>query len=149
MRLHTRKEFIDLELSQSHEYLLLLQHGLYFPNEQSLNLARELKLLGIQGAVLIGEDFMQIRRLAENTQHIFRWFDNERRMAYPALAKAIHDTYYEKAIIEMIDEIIHVSDRTLRAVNQSADIIFFEVDLRTSGFGFKIVDHPQSFFVTL
>jgi DNA mismatch repair protein MutS2 len=109
MRLHTRKEFIDLELSQSHEYLLLLQHGLYFPNEQSLNLARELKLLGIQGAVLIGEDFMQIRRLAENTQQLFRWFDTDRIESYPALHKVITETHYEKKVIDSIDEVLDES----------------------------------------
>jgi len=109
MRLHTRKDYIDLELSQSHEYLSLLQHGMYFPNEQSLNLSRELKLLGIQGAVLLGEDFMQIRRLAENTQQLFRWFDADRKESYPALFRVISGTNYEKKVIESIDEVLDES----------------------------------------
>lgn len=106
MRLHTRKEYIDVELSQSNEYHLLLQSGQYFPNEQSINLTRELKLLGIQGAVLTGEDFMQIRRLAENTQQIFRWFDTDRIESYPALYKVISESYYEKQVILSIDEVL-------------------------------------------
>ena len=106
LRIHTRKEFIDIELKQSHEYLQLLQNGIYFPNDYITNLSKELKLLGIPGAVLNGEEVLHIRRLAENIEKVFRWFDNERRLAYPGLAQVIADTYYEKAIIKMIDEVL-------------------------------------------
>ncbi|WEK35067.1 MAG: DNA mismatch repair protein MutS [Candidatus Pseudobacter hemicellulosilyticus] len=109
LRIHTRKEYIDLELQQSNEYKLLSQHGQYFPNDHVLNLSRELKLLGIPGATLSGENFVLIRKLAENLQSIFRWFDNDRRLAYPALSKVIADTYYEKAILEMINEVLDES----------------------------------------
>lgn len=79
LRIHTRREYIELELQQTHEFKLLLQNGQYFPNDYTLNLSKELKLLGISGAVLSGEQFLQIRRLAESMQSIFRWFDAERR----------------------------------------------------------------------
>ena len=52
---------------------------------------------------------MQLRKLAENLESIFRWFDSERRMAYPALTKVIADTWYEKAIIRLIDEVLDES----------------------------------------
>ena len=106
LRIHTRKEYIEVELQQSHEFKLLLQTGQHFPNDYTLNLSKELKLLGIAGAVLGGEQFMDIRKLAENMQDIFRWFDNERRIAYPALAKVIEHTYYEKVIVACIDEVL-------------------------------------------
>lgn len=106
LRIHTRKDYIDTELKQTHEYKQLLQNSLYFPNDFILNLSRELKLLSIPGAVLNGEEILEIRKLAESIQRIFRWFDNERRSAYEALARVIADTYYEKAIIEMIDEVL-------------------------------------------
>jgi len=109
LRIHTRREFIELELRQAHEFKLLTQNGQYFPNDHTLNLSRELKLLGIPGAVLGGEQFMQIRRLAESMQSIFRWFDAERRVAYPALAKVIEHTHYEKSIITAIDEVLDES----------------------------------------
>jgi len=109
LRIHTRREFIELELRQAHEFKLLLQNGQYFPNDHILNLARELKLLGIPGAVLTGEQFMQIRKLAESMQNIFRWFDPERRIAYPALTKVIAHTQYEKKIITPIDEVLDES----------------------------------------
>ncbi|HRF20446.1 MAG TPA: hypothetical protein PK977_19840, partial [Chitinophagaceae bacterium] len=32
LRIHTRQEFIELELKQSHEYRQLIVNGIYFPN---------------------------------------------------------------------------------------------------------------------
>lgn len=106
LRIHTRKEFIELELQQSHEYKLLTEHSMYFPNDYVLNLAKELRLLGIPGGMLTGEQFILVRKLAESMQNIFRWFDNDRRLAYPALVKVIDDTYYEKVIMELIDDVL-------------------------------------------
>ncbi|MEP7279536.1 MAG: MutS2/Smr-associated SH3 domain-containing protein, partial [Bacteroidota bacterium] len=83
-------------------------------------LSKELKLLGIPGAVLGGEDFMGIRKLAANLHDIFRWFGAEKKIAYPALAKVIEHTYYEKAIVEGIDDVLdengHVKDSASEAL---------------------------------
>jgi DNA mismatch repair protein MutS2 len=109
LRIHTRKEYIELELQQSNEYKLLIQHGMYFPNDYVLNLHKELQLLGIDGALLSGEQFVQIRKLAESIQQVFRWFNAERKLAYPALAQVIQYTRYEKIILEEIDAILDES----------------------------------------
>lgn len=106
LRVHTKKEFVETELRQTHEYRQLLANGIYFPNDYVLNLSRELKLLGIPGAVLSGEEFMQLRKLAESIEKLFRWFDAERRQAYGGLAGVIAGTAYEKKIIERIDVIL-------------------------------------------
>lgn len=106
LRIHTRKEFIDTELRQSHEYRQLIQNNIYFPNDYILNLAKELKLLSIPGAVLTGEQVLLIRKLAESIEKIFRWFDPERKTAYNGLAHVIEHAYYEKAIIGMIDDVL-------------------------------------------
>ncbi len=106
LRIHTRKDFVDTELRQTHEYRQLMINSIYFPNDYILNLARELKLLSIPGAVLGGEEFQLLRKLAGSMEKIFRWFDAERKSAYGALAKVIEGTYYEKAIIQMIDEVL-------------------------------------------
>ncbi len=106
LRIHTKIEFIEVELRQSSEFKSLLQSGQYFPNDHVLNLAKELKLLGIPGAVLSGEQFLQLRKLAESMQNIFRWFDKEKRIAYPALTRVIADTYYEKVILQLIDDVL-------------------------------------------
>lgn len=106
LRIHTRKEFVETELRQTHEYRQLLSNGIYFPNDHILNLGRELKLLSIPGALLNGEELMLIRKLAESIGKIFRWFDPERKQAYGGLSRVIADTYYEKVIIELIDEVL-------------------------------------------
>ncbi len=104
LRIHTRKDFIVHELTQSSEFKQLLDAGQYFPNDYVLNLAKELKLLGIPGAVLTGDQFLDIRKLAESIQRIFRWFDKDRKTIYPALYKVIATTTYEKEIIALIDQ---------------------------------------------
>lgn len=106
LRIHTRKDFIDLALKQSHEYHQLLLNRIYFPNDYVLNLSKDIKLLSIPGAVLNGEQLMQIRKLLESVQHIFRWFDAERRIVYEGLASVIKDTYYEKTIALLIDDVL-------------------------------------------
>ena len=104
--IHTRKEYIQLELQQTFEFKSILQQAQYFPNDFTLPLQQELRLLAIPGALITGEQWLQIRKLSENTANIFRWFDTERRQAFPAMAQVIKDVYYEKTIIEMIDEVI-------------------------------------------
>lgn len=106
LRIHTRKDFVENELRQSHEYRQLIANSIYFPNDYVLNLSRELKLLSIPGAVLNGEELMQVRKLAESIEKIFRWFDAERRQVYGGLLKIIDGTYYEKVIIELIDDVL-------------------------------------------
>lgn len=106
LRVHTRKEYIGLALRQSYEYKQLAQHQQSLPNDHVLNLSRQLSLLSIPGAVLVGEDFLDIRKLAESIERIFRWFNEERKAAYPGLFVCIQDTWYEKQIIEWIDEVL-------------------------------------------
>ncbi|RXK85625.1 endonuclease MutS2 [Filimonas effusa] len=106
LRVHNRKEYILTELQQTHEYRLLLQMAMYFPNDYVLNISKDIKLLGIPGSTLTGEQWMLVRKLAESIEKIFRWFDNDRRTGYPALSKVIAESYYEKVIIELIDEVL-------------------------------------------
>src|SRR6185295_4253091 len=106
LRIHTRKEFIEPQLTQTHEYKLLFQNHLHFPDDAVFNLSKELKLLSIEGSVLTGNQFLSIKKLTAAIQRIFRWFDNERRIAFPSLALVIGETYFEKTIAEMIDEVL-------------------------------------------
>jgi DNA mismatch repair protein MutS2 len=106
LRIHTKRDYIELELRQTYEYKLLLQQAQYFPNDFISNISKEIKLVAIPGATLSGEQFLLIRKLCDNISNIFRWFDAERRSAYAALTNVIKDSYYEKAIIECIDEIL-------------------------------------------
>lgn len=106
LRIHTKIEFIEPQLKQTHEFKLLLQNNLSFPASDVFNLSKELKLLSIAGAVLKSEDFLRIKKLTENIKQVFRWFDKERTEAYPALHNIVNETYYEKVIIELIDEVL-------------------------------------------
>lgn len=114
LRIHTKIEFIETELRQSFEYKQLLQNSIFFPNDHVFNLSKELKMLSIPGAVLSGDELIEIRKLAELIKNVYRWFDDERRKVYNGLVKIIDGSYYEKAIAEMIDDIIdengHVKD---------------------------------------
>ncbi|MFL5738736.1 MAG: endonuclease MutS2 [Flavisolibacter sp.] len=106
LRIHTKREYIDLELRQSHEYKQLSQNSIHFPNDYVLNLSYELRLLEIEGALLSGEQLVSLRKLAQSMESIFRWFDAERRSSYPALSEVISGTYYEKAILQMINDVV-------------------------------------------
>src|SRR5215211_6397878 len=74
LRIHTRKEFIDRDLKQSHEYKQIIDNSIYFPNDFVLNLSRDLKLLSIPGAIMSGEQLVSFRKLATSIEKIFRWF---------------------------------------------------------------------------
>ena len=106
LRIHTKKDFIETTLKQSLEFKTILQTGIHFPNDFTQNIGRELKLLGIPGASLSGEQFLLIRRLANSTASIFRWFTADTRDAYPALTLIIDNNYYEKNINALIDEVL-------------------------------------------
>ena len=106
LRIHTHKKYIEAALNQTHEFKLVTQQSQYFPLDFVLNISRQIKLLGIDGATLSGEQFLQIKSLCENINNIYRWFDNERRQAYPFLSQVIENSYYDKNITAFIDEII-------------------------------------------
>lgn len=120
LRIHTRKDFIDRELRQSYELKLILEQQQYFPNDFTLNISKDIKLLSIPGALLTGEQWLLIKKLTESIGTIFRWFDQERRIAFPALAEVLNNSYYEKVIIEMINEVL--DDAGNVKDNASADL---------------------------
>jgi DNA mismatch repair protein MutS2 len=106
LRIHTRKEFIEPQLRQAYEYKMLFLNHIHFPDDIVINLTMELKLLSIEGSMLNGHQFLAIRKLSTAIQQIFRWFDNDRRIAFPSLALVINETYFEKTIAILIDEIL-------------------------------------------
>lgn len=105
IRVHTRKDYIDLALQQSHEYKMLLQQSGSFPY-YTLQLAAILKLLSISGSVLSGEEFMGIHTLCESMKNIFRWFDIERKAIFPGLYAVIEQMYFEKEINKRIEQVL-------------------------------------------
>jgi DNA mismatch repair protein MutS2 len=106
LRIHNSIPFIEKALQQTNEFKTLILTAQLFPNEYTNSLDKELKLLSIPGAMLSGDNFLEIKKLTANTENIFRWFNNERRDAWPFMAKVIDETYYEKEIKNSIDQII-------------------------------------------
>ncbi len=111
LRVHTHIQYIQLELQQTHENKILQQSAQAIPADFTHPLEKELKLLGIPGAVLSEDDFVQISRLCEATNNLFRWFNTERREANPALTQVIKDSYFEKVIAELISNVIDDSSQ--------------------------------------
>jgi DNA mismatch repair protein MutS2 len=127
LRIHTRKQFIDLELRQSYQYLQLLSSGQTFQHDQVFNLSKELKLLSIPGAVLTGEVFVQFRNLAESIRGIFRWFDDERMHSSSSLYEVIRHTRFEKSISDEINKVIGDDSRVVD--NASEDLARIRMSL--------------------
>jgi DNA mismatch repair protein MutS2 len=120
LRIHTHQKYIQTALSQTEEYKFIKSANQYFPADFVLDIRKDLKLLGIPGAQLTGEQWLLVRRLAEHTGNIYKWFDVERKQAYSNLFEVIGDNYYEKSIVESIDEII--DDRGNVKDNASEDL---------------------------
>ena len=127
MRIHTHLKYIQSALRQTEEYKYIKSANQYFPTDFVLDIRKDLKLLGIPGAQLTGEQWLLVRRLAEHTGNLYKWFDAERKQAYSNLYEVIGDSYYEKVIIESIDEII--DDRGNVKDNASEDLAKIRIQL--------------------
>ena len=127
LRIHTKKQFIEMELRQSYQYLQLLSSGQTFQHDQVYNLSKELKLLSIPGAVLNGEVFIQFRNLAENIRSIFRWFDDERIHNCSSLYEVLRTTHFEKSIPDEINKVIGEDARVVD--NASEDLARIRMSL--------------------
>jgi DNA mismatch repair protein MutS2 len=106
MRIHTHPKYIQTALSQTQEYKFIKSANQYFPSDFVVDIRKDLKLLGIPGAQLTGEQCLMVRKLADHIQQVFRWFDAERKDAFANLYLILDGTYYEKQIIDSIDAII-------------------------------------------
>ncbi len=106
MRIHTHQKYIQQALSQTQEYKFIKIASQYFPVDFVVDIRKDIKLLGIPGAQLVGEQWLLIRKLADHMNQVFRWFDAERKQAYSNLYHILEGSYYEKQIIDSIDSII-------------------------------------------
>ncbi|MFM1757087.1 MAG: hypothetical protein RL621_2076, partial [Bacteroidota bacterium] len=93
-------------LSQTQEYKFIKSANQYFPSDFVVDIRKDLKLLGIPGAQLTGEQWLLVRKLTDHILQVFRWFDAERKDSFANLYLLLDGTYYEKQIIDSIDGII-------------------------------------------
>lgn len=108
LRFHTRIDYVSKALNETSEFKSTISGSDNFPNDFTLNLHRELKLLSVTGASLGIEDFMAFRQLALNTRDILLWFKRHDNL-FPHLRAICAHISYEKKIIEIISAVIDES----------------------------------------
>ncbi len=105
LRFHTRLDYMQRELEQTHEFLQTLMGPAVFPLHFTHNIQRELKLLSLSGAMLRAEDLLFVWQLTRCIQDILTWFKNHNEL-YPQLHEIVAGIEYEKSIIQIIKEVI-------------------------------------------
>ncbi|HEY9177079.1 MAG TPA: DNA mismatch repair protein MutS [Flavipsychrobacter sp.] len=105
LRFHTRLEYVEKELQQTHEYKMLLGGGDYFPNDFTTNLQKELKLLSIPRSVLSGAQLLALMKLAQNMRDILVWFSKHEGL-YKNLRNICEHITYDKRITDLVSSVI-------------------------------------------
>ena len=126
IRFHVRLDFMERDLLQTNEYKNLLNSNDYFPNNFTLNIQKELKLLSVSGSVLIGEQLLAIQELAANTRDMLRWFERNNEL-FPNLRSISNKIIFEKKIIEIISSVIDDSGNVKD--NASKELMSIRSDL--------------------
>lgn len=105
LRFHTKLEYIEKELKETHDYKMLLGGSESFPNDFTTNLQRELKLLSIPRSVLSGLQLLSCYKLAINMRDILVWF-NKHEGLYQSLRNISEHVTYDKQITQLITAVI-------------------------------------------
>ncbi len=105
LKFQTRIEYIEKALAQTEEYSHILSAQDHFPNDFTRNIEKELKLLGIAGAALSGEQLNTCKQLAYTTRDILSWFKRQDHL-FPQLRALSEKVIYEKQIADIIHEVI-------------------------------------------
>ena len=134
LRFHTRMDYVQRALMQTDEFRSILSGKDYFPNDFTKNLLRELKLIGVQGAVLTGEELLSVQALALSIRDMLLWFKRQGEL-FPNLRSLTEKITYEKTISEIIGSIIdeqgNVRDTASRELMQiRSDLSKLRQDLR-------------------
>ncbi|MCB9046091.1 MAG: DNA mismatch repair protein MutS [Chitinophagales bacterium] len=105
LRFHTRLEYIEKELNETHDYKMLLGGGESFPNDFTTNLQKELKLLSIPRSVLSSQQLLSCYKLAINMRDILIWFSKHEGL-YKHLRAICEHISYDKQIAQVITAVI-------------------------------------------
>jgi DNA mismatch repair protein MutS2 len=92
-------------LHQTNEYVSSYMQDSKIPNHGFDAIHKEIKLLGIENAVLEIGSFRKITSLSRTVNDQLRFF-NKFKELYPSLYKTTEDVEYTKVLIERIDEVI-------------------------------------------
>jgi Mismatch repair ATPase (MutS family) len=126
LKFNTRLEYIDKALQQTNEFKNVLRSSDYFPNDFTNNIQKELKLLGIAGAVLSGEQLLYVQQLALTIKDILLWFKRQDKL-FPNLRALTEKIEYEKEINSTITAVI--DDKGVVRDNASRELMQIRMDL--------------------
>ncbi|MEY4289325.1 MAG: hypothetical protein RLZZ30_1413 [Bacteroidota bacterium] len=99
---------IRVELNRLNEFKSIRIHGEKFPALDFEELQNEIRLLGIQQAVIPIEGFRRLYQASDLVNHIIQFFDKA-LFTYPLLKELTKDVYFTKEILTEIDQVF---DRT-------------------------------------
>lgn len=95
---------IHLDLNRLNEFKSVRMHGEKFPALDFEELETEIRLLGIQQAVIPIEGFRRLYQASDLVNHIIQFFDKA-IFNYPLLNELSNDVYFTKDILTEIDKI--------------------------------------------
>lgn len=105
IKFHTKKEYLEEALEQVNEYKQTLGGSDVFPNDFTKDITSALKLLRIEGAVLKGDDFVDLSRLTLTVRDILLWLKRQNGLYLRLEAIAI-PVIYQKEILKTINETV-------------------------------------------
>ena len=100
----TQFQVLRQELKRLDELRQVRVHGEKFPQLEFEELLQEIKLLGIQKAVISLEGFRRIYQASELVNALVLFFENS-LFKYPLLKELTDDVYYTKEITNEIDQV--------------------------------------------
>ncbi|MEO8149781.1 MAG: DNA mismatch repair protein MutS [Bacteroidia bacterium] len=95
---------IKLALDQTQEFKRIIENGEVFPYNGYEDISRELNILRIENSVLSAEHCLKILSLTKVIHLILKFF-KERESLYENLELLIEGVVYEKAIVDLIEEV--------------------------------------------
>jgi DNA mismatch repair protein MutS2 len=95
---------IRVELNRLNEFKSIRIHGEKFPALDFEELQNEIRLLGIQQAVIPIEGFRRLYQASDLVNHIIQFFDKA-LFTYPLLKELTKDVYFTKEILTEIDQV--------------------------------------------
>lgn len=117
IKFHTKKEYLEEALEQVNEYKQTLGGSDVFPNDFTKDITSALKLLRIEGAVLKGDDFVDLSRLTLTVRDILLWLKRQNGLYLRLEAIAI-PVIYQKEILKTINETIDDSGMVRDSASQ-------------------------------
>lgn len=95
---------IRTELNRLNEFKSIRMHGEKFPALDFEELETEIRLLGIQQAVIPIEGFRRLYQASDLVNHLIQFFDKA-LFQYPLLKELTNDVYFTKEILTEIDKV--------------------------------------------